>query len=126
MADDNGTGLEQPDIARRQTPMSDQRAELFEELAQRAEDLARTAELSAEVHAHMPTHLLHPPDHPGRERVLAAAERAAAEAYRAHQVPSDEIRAAIRRVGDMGTIGPGQGSAGPWHEEEASPDAAPA
>ena len=81
----------------------DWRAELFEELGQRAEDLARTVEFSAEVHAQMPAHLLIPPDHAERARRLAAAERAAAEAYRAHQVPHPEVRAAIRRARDIST-----------------------
>jgi hypothetical protein len=111
MADDYGTEQSQPEIARRRTPLADQQAVLFEELAERAEGLARTAELSAEVHAQMPAHLLTPPDHAGRDRMLAAAERAAAEAYRAHRLPPDEVRDAIRRAGDISTTGPGRESA---------------
>ena len=123
MAHDDGTEQGRPEIARRRTPLADQRAAIFEELAQSAENLARTAELSAEVHAQMPTHLLTPPDHTGRERLLAAAERAAAEAYRAHRVPADEVRDAIRRAGDISTNLPGGGSADPQRDSEASPDA---
>jgi hypothetical protein len=49
----------------------------------------------------MPVHLLNPPDHADRERKLAAAERAAAEAYRAHRIPEDEVRTAIREAGEV-------------------------
>jgi hypothetical protein len=103
MSDENSTGQEQVEGGEQQTPLADRRAQLFDGLGQRAEDLARTVEFSAEVHAQMPSHLLNPPDHAERERKLAAAERAAAEAYRAHQVPADKIRDAIRQAGDTGT-----------------------
>jgi hypothetical protein len=102
MADPTRAGEAQPEVVRRHTAPADRRAELFDQLRQRAEDLARTAEFSAAVHAKMPAHLLNPPDHAERDRRLAAAERAAAEAYRAHRVPSEEVRAAIRRAGDTG------------------------
>jgi hypothetical protein len=66
---------------------------------------------------------LNPPDHIARERLLAAAERAAAQAYRAHQVPPDEVRAAIVRAGDIDGTGGAGGPSSSRHEAESSPDA---
>jgi hypothetical protein len=124
MADENSTGHGRPVADRSQTPPADQTAELYEELAQRAEEIARTAEHSAEVHARMPSHMLSHPDHAERERMLAAAEHAAAEAYRAHQVPPSEVRAAIRRAGDVGTTNPDPRTGNPGHEETPPDQAA--
>jgi hypothetical protein len=121
MAEENSTGHGRPEADRSQTPLADQTAELYEELAQRAEEIARTVEHSAEVHAKMPTYLLSQPDHAERERMLAAAEHAAAEAYRAHQVPPSEVRAAIRRAGDVGTTDPDPRTGNPGHEERQPP-----
>ena len=123
MADESGIGQGQSEVSRPPTRLIEQRAELFDELAQRAEELARVAEHSAEVHEQLPPHLLNPPDHPERERLLAAAERAAAEEYRAHRVPPDEVRAAIVRAGDISTSNPGGPPSGLRHEAESSPDA---
>jgi hypothetical protein len=50
---------------------------VFDELAQRAKDLARTAEHRAEVHEQLPAHPLSCPDHAERKRMLAAARVAA-------------------------------------------------
>jgi hypothetical protein len=122
MADESGTGQEQPEAARPYTGLIEQGAELFDELAQRAEELARTAELGAEVHAQLPSHLVNPPDHAERERILAAAERAAAEAYRAHQVPPTDVRAAIIRAGHINATGPAGRPSGSRPEEHPSPD----
>jgi hypothetical protein len=103
MVNETGTFHGQPEVARRQALLENWRANLFAELAQRAEDLARTIEFSAEVHAQMPVHLLTPRDHEKRGRELAAAERAAAEAYRTHRLPPDDVRAAIRQARDIST-----------------------
>jgi hypothetical protein len=108
MTDENSTGQSNPDVARRSTPLADRGDDLYEKLAQRAEDLAQTAELSAAIHAQMPPHLLSHPQHAEQEQMLAAAERAAAKAYRAHQVPPSDVRAAIRRAGQSGTTDTGE------------------
>ena len=107
MADERGTAQGQPEIARPHTRLTEQGDELFDQLAQRAEEVARVAEYSAQVHEQLPSHLLSPPDHVERDRTLAAAEHAAAEAYRAHQVPPDEVRADIVQAGNISTSDPG-------------------
>ena len=110
MARTNGTGRSRPETARPDTRLTEQGMKLFDELAQRADEVARIAEHSAQVHEQLPPHLVNPPDHVERERQLAAAERAAAEAYRAHRVPADDVRAAIVQAGDTGTNEPAGGS----------------
>jgi hypothetical protein len=101
MADESGTGQKLPDVVQSQGPVSERLAELFDELGQRAEELADTAKHSAEVHEQMPAHLWSSPDHAERERMLADAEQAAAQAYRAHRVPPTEVRAAIIAAGEV-------------------------
>jgi hypothetical protein len=117
MESDTGTG--RPEVAGPDTRPAEQMAELFDALARRADEVAEAAEHSADVHERLPPHVLSPPDHLERDRMLAAAERAAAEAYRAHRVPSDEVRAAIVRAGHVDTDGAAHGPSGP---RRSSPD----
>lgn len=70
------------------------RDQAFENAARNADNLARVAEHSAEIHDHMP-HLPGAADHAERDRRLAAAERAAAQAYRRHELPSDAVRRSV-------------------------------
>ena len=123
MADEIGTAQGQPEVTRPRTRLTERGAEIFEELAHRADEIAQSAEYSADVHERLPPHLLSPPDHVKRERLLAAAERAAAEAYRAHRVPSDEVRTAIVEAGSASKSDPGGGPSGSQRETESSPDA---
>ena len=110
-------------IAEAHTRLTERHAELFDELAQRADEAARIAEHSAMVHDRLPSHVVNPPDHAERERMLAVAERAVAEAYRAHRLPSAELRAAIVRATRSSTSGPGGERSSPRREAESSPDA---
>jgi pyruvate/2-oxoglutarate dehydrogenase complex dihydrolipoamide acyltransferase (E2) component len=73
-------------------------AAAFERLADLAEQVAGTAEHSADVHDGIGAHLPGAREHAERDRRLAAAERAAAAAYREHRMPSDEVRAVIREI----------------------------
>ncbi|GAA0503284.1 hypothetical protein Ade02nite_36090 [Paractinoplanes deccanensis] len=77
----------------------DRAAESFESLADSAEMAARTAEMSARVHDQMTDRVAGAAEHAERDRTLAAAEWEAAAAYRAHEVPPDEVRETIRRAG---------------------------
>ncbi len=72
--------------------------EIFEALANTADAIAETAEASAHVHDGAVGNLPEAAEHAARDRRFAAAERAAADAYRNHQVPPDEIRHAIRQA----------------------------
>ena len=72
---------------------------VFEDLAQMAETIAETEERSAVVHGNAAGHLPGAVEHAARSRRFAAAERAAAAAYREHELPSDEVRKAIRDSG---------------------------
>ncbi|WP_328474009.1 hypothetical protein OHA21_14025 [Actinoplanes sp. NBC_00393] len=68
----------------------------FQRLARIAEDLAVTAEQSARVHEQLAARLPGAADHAARDRLFAAAERAAAESYRAGRLPPHAVRTAIR------------------------------
>jgi hypothetical protein len=68
----------------------------FDELARTADAIAETAEASAGVHDQAAGFLRGAEEHAERDRRFAAAERAAARAYRSHQVPPDEVRQVIR------------------------------
>lgn len=81
----------------------------FEALARSADAVAETAEMSARVHDEAVGHLPGAAEHAQRERRLAAAERAAAAAFRRHEMPSDEVRRAIRACG----VGPAGGAPDP-------------
>jgi len=77
--------------------MQDRRRKQLQRMADAAEGMANTAEASARVHDQM----AHPAaaEHAARERMLAAAERDAAEALRAGELPSQASREAIRASG---------------------------
>jgi hypothetical protein len=70
--------------------------DLFETLARTADAIADTAEMSARVHDRAAAYLPGAAEHARRERRLAAAERAAATAYRNREVPSAQVIRAIR------------------------------
>jgi hypothetical protein len=75
------------------------RDHLFEALARTADAIAETAEVSACVHDRAVAHLPGAAEHAQRERRFAAAERAAAVAYRNHEVPPDDVMQVIRDSG---------------------------
>ena len=66
-----------------------------EALARLAESIAATTEHSAKVHDRMSARMPEAAEHAARERRLAAAERAAAEAYRQGRAPSADVRQQI-------------------------------
>jgi hypothetical protein len=70
----------------------------FEALARTADAIAETAEAGAAVHDQAVGHLPGAAEHAERDRLFAAAERAAAHAYRNHEVPPAEVRQVIREA----------------------------
>jgi hypothetical protein len=72
---------------------------IFQVLAQMAETIAQAEERSAVVHDKAARYLPGAVEHAARSRRFAAAERAAATAYREHELPSDEVRKVIRDSG---------------------------
>lgn len=72
--------------------------DMFEALARTADSIAETAEASADIHDEAVGSLPGAAEHAARDRRFAEAERAAADAYRSHEVPSDEVRQAIREA----------------------------
>lgn len=80
--------------------LEDRRRKHLLRLAEAAESMAATAEASARVHDQMAERQCPgAAEHAARDRLLAAAERDAARAYRAGQSPSETTRAAIRACG---------------------------
>ncbi|MFI5492336.1 hypothetical protein [Actinoplanes sp. NPDC051859] len=70
----------------------------FDLMAENAEAIARVADESATIHDQIGDHLPSAAAHADRDRQLAAAERAAAAAFRERELPSPEVRAAIRNA----------------------------
>jgi len=73
-------------------------------LAEIADAMARTAEASAHVHDQMAERLPAAAEHAARDRLLGAAERKAAEAFRAGELPSQAVRQAIRASGSSADV----------------------
>jgi len=78
--------------------MDNKQPDMFETLARTAEAIAEIADHSADVHDNATQHLPGAGEHAARDRRLADAGRAAAAAYRNHQVPSPDVQQAIRDV----------------------------
>ncbi|WP_250002482.1 hypothetical protein [Actinoplanes sp. M2I2] len=94
--------MEESDHQRARARMSaaaDKMAENFEALAERADEFAETAAMSADIHDRAAPNLPGAAEHAERERAFAAAETAAADAYRSGEVPSDEVRQSVRAAG---------------------------
>jgi hypothetical protein len=70
--------------------------ENFEALARTADAVAETVAMSADVHDQAAGNLPGAAEHAQRDRRFAAAERAAAAAYRSGEVPPDDVQEAIR------------------------------
>jgi len=79
--------------------LQDRRRKQLQRLAEAAEFMADTAEMSARVHDRMAEHSPGAAERARRERQLAAAERDAAKAFRAGAMPSKASREAIRASG---------------------------
>src|SRR3954452_569025 len=71
----------------------------FDAVAGAAEALADTLDMSAHVHDEIAERVPDAAQHAEQERRLAAAERAAAAAYRRGEIPADEVRQVIRDSG---------------------------
>jgi hypothetical protein len=67
----------------------DQRAAFFDLMATVAEGIANRLDQSADVHERAIGRLGGAAEHAARDRRLAGAERAAAAAYRNHEMPTD-------------------------------------
>jgi len=77
----------------------DRKGRQFQRLSETAEGIADAAEASARVHDQMAEQQPGAAEHAARERRLAAAEREAARAFRAGELPSKASRDAIRTGG---------------------------
>jgi uncharacterized protein DUF4386 len=71
-------------------------AENFDALARTADAIAETAAMSADVHDRAAQNLPDAAEHAERDHEFAAAERAAAFAYRSGEVPPDDVRQSVR------------------------------
>jgi len=92
------------DGAERRTPereqeIADRLPAKFAALARTADAVARALEMGADVHQQAAKHLPDAAEHADRARRFAAAERAAAAAYRRGEMPSDDVRRVIRNGG---------------------------
>jgi hypothetical protein len=88
-------GEERP-VRDRMSEAADKTIENFEALARTADAIAETAAMSADVHDRAAGNLPGAAEHAERDRRFAAAEMAAADAYRSGEVPPDDVRQAIR------------------------------
>lgn len=70
----------------------------FENLADTADALAETISRSAEVHDEMVGQVPGAAEHAERDRRLAEAERASAEALRRHELPPEDVQRVIRET----------------------------
>jgi hypothetical protein len=91
----------------------DRLGETYERLALAAESLACTLDYSAAIRDDLAGLQPQAREHAGRDRRLAAAERAAAHALRARELPPPQVREVIRSGGRVGSPGGGHGGAGP-------------
>jgi transcription initiation factor TFIIIB Brf1 subunit/transcription initiation factor TFIIB len=89
----------------RMSEAADKTTENLEALALTADAIAETAALSADVHDEAAGNIPGAVEHAERDRRFAAAERAAAVAYRSGKVPPDDVRQAIRDAGRAGADG---------------------
>src|SRR5918993_352356 len=88
-------GEERP-VRDRMSEAAGKTTEILEALARTADAIAETAAMSADVHDQAAGNLPGAAEHAERDRRFAAAERAAAAAYRSGEVPPDDVRQAIR------------------------------
>ena len=87
-------GEERP-VRDRMSEAAGKTTEILEALARTADAIAETAAMSADVHDRAAGNLPGAAEHAERDRRFAAAERAAAAAYRNGEVPPDHVRQAI-------------------------------
>jgi hypothetical protein len=85
-----------PALTDTQAALKDTQAALFEALAHAAEGIAQTVEKLADIYDQAAWSLPDAFEHAARIRRFAAAERAAAAAYRNHEVPAEGVRQVIR------------------------------
>jgi hypothetical protein len=76
----------------------DQQGAFFDLMAKVAEGIADTLDQSADVHERAVGRVRGAAERTARDRRLADAERAAATAYRNHEMPTEEVREAIRNA----------------------------
>ena len=104
--------------------LTERQAALFLALSETAEDIARTAEFSAQVHTGMSDVSPAARAHAARDVRLAAAERVAAEHLRRGEIPPESVRAIIRYGGAVRDGSAVSGRLSP-ETEPSSADATP-
>lgn len=87
------------DKSEQEESLSEQAAYQYESLAEAASEVARTVEMSADVHDQMTGHDPQAAERARDLRRLAAAERTAAAAYLRGEMPSEEVQKTIRDHG---------------------------